>query len=83
MLVVKVFFIHSTSRTVGAPRETLHPRNRKRTMDDLIWTCLRPRAMLKMAMDPMGGISLTYGKFPWQGDSSGDYSSASCCKIYD
>jgi len=30
-----------------------------KTISDIIRTCLGPRAMLKMLMDPMGGIVMT------------------------
>lgn len=45
------------------PTSTLVPRlpplNRSSSVADIIRSCLGPKAMLKMLLDPMGGIVLT------------------------
>lgn len=36
-----------------------HPRKSRKAVADAVRTCLGPKAMLKMMLDPMGGISMT------------------------
>ena len=53
-----------TVMNIGQERETgrkaqLSNINAAKTVADIIRTCLGPRAMLKMLLDPMGGIVLT------------------------
>ncbi|KWU43321.1 T-complex protein 1 [Rhodotorula sp. JG-1b] len=47
-----------SARTAAKPNSPTS-RQQRRTVADVIRTCLGPRAMLKMILDPMGGILLT------------------------
>jgi len=55
--------VHSACRPFPPPLTTPHRllavSLARQTVADLIRTCLGPRSMLKMLLDPMGGIVLT------------------------
>ncbi|PWO00576.1 T-complex protein 1 [Tilletiopsis washingtonensis] len=53
-----VFFMNPTERQSGRKAQQSNIAAAK-TVADVIRTCLGPRAMLKMLLDPMGGILLT------------------------
>jgi len=48
-----------TERSEGASKIQSNNVNAAKAVGDLIRTCLGPKAMLKMLMDPMGGIVMT------------------------
>jgi len=56
---VPIIVLSQNTKREQGHRVQLGNINAARTIADVIRTCLGPRAMLKMLMDPMGGIVMT------------------------
>ncbi|CAO1625982.1 unnamed protein product [Parajaminaea phylloscopi] len=54
-----VFFMNSAPERQSGRKAQLSNITAAKTVSDVIRTCLGPKAMLKMILDPMGGILLT------------------------
>eukprot|EP00042_Codosiga_hollandica_P029776 m.167387 g.167387 ORF g.167387 m.167387 type:complete len:573 (+) comp53168_c0_seq1:407-2125(+) len=55
----QVIVLNTTTKKEDGPKVQLDNIAAAKTVADVIRTCLGPRAMLKMLMDPMGGIVMT------------------------